>query len=318
MHLPPTALLEGLSSCLSRAVATANRKQTKKSDRAAARGIAKKVVKVLVGPFAESHPSSIPQVAECILSVALAAPHTRKVALTATSRGSKLDHPLLRALGKVGNAGNRDPEPVAPVSPRKGKKKGGSKTAPKRRVSGESHDKDGGGMKGFDDAAHNRAVMKALAESAATDDSAADSLSSLLFTSNPRMCAVALAAANAALKLGEGSKLAKGVLRRFAMPTNRGPVPFHTLMEAEGAHETAQNTAVVFESVDADGLPTDASLEALARGKIGVADVEPWVVLTSLTVLPSGEIQKLGREVSGFFVYPPSPFFLLQFDEAHF
>lgn len=278
LRLPPTAVLEGLSGCLHTALAAATVKEASKDDRADARGIARKVVKILSGPFVEQNPEYVDRAAALILTTVLSAPHTRKVAENAVKRGKKVDHPLLRALANadIDAANPTVPPPASTTKAKRGKTP--------QKAAAEETPAPSLGAKGYDDAAHNRAVVEALAREVATNADAQQALAVLLDSSEGRAKTLALVIANIAMKLDGGAPLAGEVLKRFA----------------------AQDAAVVSGAKNADtatfdtdsDVADDATMLAVATGALKPAHVQPAVVLTALRLLPSASLSSLGREVS--------------------
>lgn len=275
LRLPPAAVLESLSACLAAALAGAARKDAKKADRADARGVARKIIKLLAGPFAEGHPEDLDRVVELVLSAVLAAPHTRRVAEAAARRGGRVGgHPLLAALAGADLDGAQPAKAGPPATAAKGKRGGKTpkKAAPPAAPAGQ-------GARGYDDAAHNRAVVEALARAVAADADAQAALGRLLGSTEPRARGLALAVANAALRLPGGAPLATQVLPRF---TGDGAGP--------------AEDAPAFDSVT--GVLGGPALVALASGGLVPGRLEPAVALTALRLLPTQALKDMGTEVS--------------------
>ena len=308
LRLPPAALLESLAHCLSSALTAATQKSTKKSDRAAARGIARKIVKLLAGPFTDAHPEDVDRAAELVLTAVVAAPHTRKVAESAVKKGRKVNHPLLRALvnadiesaaAAAAAAENPNSTTVATAaastskSPAKSRRGATAVAAAKKKKDEKSTAGAaavGKGAKGYDDVAHNRAVIDALSRaSSAEGDDAQQALSVLLNSSEPRTRALVLVVVNQAMRLKGGVSLAAAVLHRFGDEFSRS--------DNSSSSSSSNGDEVVVAVFGDGGKPDESTLMALATGVLQPIHLEPAVVLTALQVLPSAALQSLGREV---------------------
>ena len=278
LRLPPTAVLEGLAGCLASALAAATVKDASKNDRGDARGVARKVVKLLSGPFIAQNPEYVDKAAALLLTTVLSAPHTRKVAETAVQKGKKVNHPLLRALASVDlEVGKPDATPSTSPAKVKGGKKSG-KTAAKDEPAPSA------GARGYDDATHNKAVIEALARESAGNPDAQKALAQLLDAPEGRAQALALVVANAAMKLDGGAPLAAEVLKRFANQDSNVFSGVDTL------------NAAVFDNES--GVADETTLMGVATGALKPPQIQPAVVLTALRLLPSASLTSLGREVS--------------------
>lgn len=286
LELPPAVLFDGLSACMNSALAAAVNASSKKSQRAAARGIARKVIKLLTGPIAEAQheTDSMSHVAELVLMGILAAPHTRKVASTALKRASKLKHPLLNALQEVVSATYGGRESAGGVCTSKLSPK--PKAAQRQRMAGKLV--ASGSANGYDDAAHNTAVVMALAFQSARDADARKALERLLGSREPRVRALALVVANVAMRLEGGSELAMCVLRRFDMMSSQ-------------SKETTAKKVVQFSCDKTSGLAEGAALLALATGSLPADSIEPEVVLTAVHNLPAKAVHELSLRVSCYY-----------------
>jgi U3 small nucleolar RNA-associated protein 10 len=277
LRLPPTALLESLSRCLATALVGATKKGASKGDRAASRGIARKIVKLLAGDFVEQNPEDVDRAAELLLTTVLSAPHTRKVAETAVKRGGKVEnHALLQGL-KNADIDSAQSKATAEPAAKKGAKKAKKPTKKDKTAGGE-----GSSAKGYDDTLHNTLVIQALATKAAESSDAQRALAVLLGSTEPRTKALALAVANVGLQLDGGAPLAEAVLQRFS-----------TASEVQDGPSGPPRDVSFDETT---GLADSATLLALATGTLHPAHVQPGVVLTALRVLPSASLKSLGRE----------------------
>lgn len=287
LTLPPAALLESLSSCLATALLEATKKGASKGDRAASRGIARKIIKLLAGEFITQNPEEVDKAAELLLTTVLAVPHTRKVAETAVKRGGKVgNHPLLQGLENADidsaqlKAATLEATAAVPKSTtKKGKSKSTRKKEQSTAAAGESSS-----AKGYDDNLHNTVVIQALASKAAESTDAQRALAVLLGSTEPRTKALALAVANVVLHLDGGAHLAEAVLQRFSASSEM----------QNGPAESNDAAAVSFD--ETTGLADGETLLALASGTLHPRQVQPAVVLTALRVLPSTSLKALGFE----------------------
>lgn len=287
LKLPPAALLESLSSCLATALVGATKKGANKGDRAASRGIARKIIKLLAGEFIIQNPEDVDRAAELLLTAVLAAPHTRKVAETAVKRGGKVEnHPLLQGLknadiesAQLKAATTEAAAAVSKSTTRKGKSKSTEKKEKTIAAAGESSS-----AKGYDDNLHNTIVIQALATKAAESTDAQRALAVLLGSTEPRTKALALAVANAVLHLDGGALVAEAVLQCFSASSG----------VQNG--QAGSNEAAAVSLDEKTGLAEGATLLALANGTLHPRQVQPAVVLTALRVLPSTSLKSLGLE----------------------
>jgi U3 small nucleolar RNA-associated protein 10 len=285
LTLPPAALLEALSSCLATALLGAAKKGASKGDRAASRGIARKIIKLLAGEFIVQNPEDVDRAAELLLTAVLSVPHTRKVAETAVRRGGKVEnHPLLQGLKDADiDSAQAKAATIEAAGSKSTTKKGKPKsTRKKEKTTGAAGESSS--AKGYDDTLHNTIVIQALATKAAESTDAQRALAVLLGSTESRTKALALAVANIVLHLDGGALLAEAVLQRFSASSE-----VHN-----GLAESNDAAAVFFD--EKTGLADDATLLALANGTLHPRQVQPAVVLTALRVLPSTSLKTLGLE----------------------
>ena len=301
LKLPPLAVVDSLSGCLQAAVFAASRKETSKAQRAAGRSIARKVIKVLTGGFVDTYPEYVDKVAELVFSEVVAAPHTRSVAELAVGRGGEVrGHPLLAALKHVdvasfsgegrgggggggGGGGNEEGEANKKSAAAKRKK---GKATPPIPIPTPTASKS---KKHYDDDAHNKAVIHALATACYSNFDAQAALTVLLGSKEPKTRGLALIVANVAMQSNANTSAA-----------TIGVLPVSVLQNFTGGSGSGSGSGTTSATVQYDqekgGEPSAPTLVALASGVLPPTQLEPETVLSALQFLADADLKSIGRE----------------------
>ncbi|KAL4421861.1 hypothetical protein ABPG77_001343 [Micractinium sp. CCAP 211/92] len=288
-QLPQAALVDALASCFDRAVQQAGERSAKKAQRAEARGVARKALKLLTGPALAGAPQLLPRVLPLVLSALLVSPACgRKVVATAVKAARGLDSPLLAGL-----QGLQLPQDAAEgqheeAAGKAGKAKKGGKKAEAAQDAAQAA-AAAKRRKAAADAAYNARVVAALGAQAAGSSAAAAELCQALDSSGSGEPGAAgarpllLLAAHAAVHgRGEGAQAVAAALLR-------------QLRASDGAFQPAD--PLPKECFDANGVPTAAFLARgghsggalLSSVQLEALREAPWQALA-----PSGTPDALG------------------------
>ena len=287
LAIPPTALLDALSSCLLRALCLARAGAGSKADRAAARGTAKKAVKVLSGPFVAAHPQHAQRVAPLLMAALLAGPSTRRLADAALQGARRLDHPLLAGLKDVHAVAAEAPPAPAPAKKTPKQAAAAAATAAEEAAR-EAAAAAAAGSKADAAAAQNLAVISALAAHVVGSPKAKSELQRMLCSDEGNGRLLQLLVANAAMALPGGEDVAAAMLsspqqRPYARPQAHAASAAEDLSSEFGAE---------------DNLPSPAALAALVEGGVSEEELEGLVLVTALRAVPAQALQSLGTSVS--------------------
>lgn len=270
---------------------------TKKSERAAARGVMRKALKLLTGPLAESSPALLPRVLPLLMAALLVSPACGpKVVSTAAKAACKLEHPLLAGLRAMPlpREGEDDAEqPTVATAPKSAKKVG--RKSERADAKGQQHAAEPN--KAAADAAQNGRVVAALAGEAASNPAAAAAMVQLLAdaasgqalpgirTAEPLLLLVAHAA------VGHGGTGATAICLAQVQELQAQPVaPAVAAARAAGPLPS--------ECFEEGGTPTGPLLAQLVAGTLTVPNLRSTVLLAALRAVPWAELAPRDAKVS--------------------
>ncbi|KAL4423978.1 hypothetical protein ABPG75_001279 [Micractinium tetrahymenae] len=287
-QLPQAALVDGLAACFDRALQQAGERSARKAQRAEARGVARKALKLLTGPVLAGAPQLLTRVQPLVLSALLVgAACGRKVVATAVKAARRLDSALLAGLQGLqlpqNEADGQEQEAAGKGS--KGKKGGKKAAAAEAAQEASAAAAAAERRRSAADAAYNARVVAALASQAASSPAAAAELCQLLSSRGSGESGAAraepllLLAAHAAVHAGgEGTApVAAALLRQLQAPA--------------GAFQPAE--VLPKECFDASGVPTPAFLE---RGACSADALLSTALLAALRGAPWQTLAPHGSE----------------------
>ena len=295
---------------------------TRKAARAEARGILRKVLKLLAGPLLESSPALLPRAAPLLLAALLVSQACgRKVAATAAKAARQLEHPLLAALQGLALPQEAEEgaqqQPAAAGKAKPSAKKGGKKAAG-AAAAGEAKQQQqraaaaAAQHKTAADAAYNAQVVTALAGAAAADPAAAAALTQLLAecsSSGEGSASSAepllLMTAHAAVQQGgQGSAaVAVSLLQHLQKQATAAEEQRQQWLQAGGA-----SAVLPSECFETNGVPTGALLATFIAGQLSVPSLRATTVLAALRAVPWAALAPRGSKVRRRSLFKQPPF----------
>lgn len=259
-------------------VQAADRK-TGKAQRAEARGVMRKVLKLLAGPLLEKNPEQAPRVLPLVLSTLLitqACGH--KVAATAAKLASQVGSPLLASLRGLALPLEAGPVGTEAAKAHKGSKKAAAAVA--TAAAGDAAGVAGQQANAAAGAAYNARVISALGAHAASSQAAAEELSELLLSCSSsavgcgagRAEPLLLLVAHVSLRAGGqgAAKVAAALLQQLQDK--------HAAVELSGA--------LPKECFDHDGVPTAALLSCFMGNQLSMPSMRSTLFLAALHAVP--------------------------------
>lgn len=277
------------------ALPQAGDRATKKAQRAAARGVMRKSLKLLAGPLLEGSPALLPRALPLLLAALLVGPACGpKVAATAAKAARKLEHPLLAAVHGLAlpREGEEDAEQgagEAPKSAKKGGKKGG-KAGAKEAAAEPS--------KAAADAAYNSRLVAALGSEAAGSPAAAAALTQLLVEAAGDGAAPGIARAEPLLLMAAHAAMQRGgpgaAALSLALVQQLQAQPVPPAVAAAAAADVLPS-----ECFDESGVATGPLLERVVAGSLTAAGLRSAALLAALRAVPWADLAPRGGKVRG-------------------